>query len=153
MTPNLHNKKIMSKINVGTAELLSYSTILENIISTNLQVMSEMSRAVSEDFSTKEEIEPMYLTCVNCLAEAQEKYKEVQVELDYRMKKDLSMKLGIRKTQECITKFDTFVKRKQDEVANDFNDDLAAAEKISKETLRIVGKDKGAPSSDPKKKK
>lgn len=131
----------MSKINIATSELLSYSTILENIIETSLKIQTEMSEAVANQVCTFDELTPLYDLSRESLLEAQEKYKTIQVELDYRIKKDLKMKLGIRKCQDTIIKFDTFIKNKQEENARALQPDLEAVKRISEETndnLKIV---------------
>lgn len=121
--------------NLTTSDLLNYSTILENIITTNLDIQSEMSRAVSGDFCTKKEIEKMYSKSVGAKEEADTVYAEIQKELDMRTKKDLGMKFGIRRSQSIIKEFDSFVNNRNNEKQTQASDDEEAAKRISEETV------------------
>jgi hypothetical protein len=100
----------LSKLTTG--ELLNYSTILENIISSNLEIQREMQEAVAAEYVTKEEIESIYNKSVSAMNEADLAYTELQKELDLRTKKDLGLKFGIRRTQSIIKELDAFVRNK-----------------------------------------
>lgn len=120
---------------IGTQELLSYSTILENIISSNLEIQREINSALVEKKCTKEEVEKLYNKSSDSIQEADLAYSEIQKELDLRMKRDLRLKFGIKKTQSIITEFDAFVKKKTAEDYEMLNGQTADAKRISEETL------------------
>lgn len=134
---NRGNTATISIMNISTPELLAYSTILEQIVNTNLEMMGEMSRAVTEGLCTKEEIQTLFSKSEKAKAEADETYVTVQKELDLRMKRDLGMKLGIRKTQALILEFDIFVTKKTNELYEQNKPALEAAAKIANETVQL----------------
>lgn len=121
--------------NISTTELLAYTTILENIITTNNQLINEAKDGIIKGFATENELEPIVKKCAISRDEAKGKYEEIQKELDMRMKRDLKMKMGIRKTQDTIREFDTFVFNKNNEIAEKQKETLEAIEEISKETI------------------
>ena len=99
----------------STSDLLAYSTILENIVNTNLDIQREMHDAVEKGFCTEKEIEKLYNKSIDAHSEADATYVEVQKELDMRMKRDLGMKFGIRRSQQIIKELDAFAAGKNDE--------------------------------------
>jgi hypothetical protein len=118
-----------------TSDLLNYSTILENIITTNIEIQGEAERAVSGGFCTKEEIEKIVYKSIDARTEADEIYAEVQKELDMRIKKDLGMKFGVRRSQSIIKEFDAFISAKNN-AAEAENKKLAEdAKRISEENV------------------
>lgn len=113
------------------AELLSYSTIMENIITTNIEIQGEIKEAVEKKFCTKDEIDTIFMKSLNAQQEADNVYSEIQKELDLRVKKDLGMKFGIRRTQSVIKELDAFVSAKNEQ-------SRAAHQKIDADALRIA---------------
>jgi hypothetical protein len=97
---------------VSSLELLAYSQVLENIIQTTGQILTEISKGVAEGMCTKEEVEKMYQTSIAAMQEADEKYVLVQKEMDVRIKSALGFSFGIRKVQKLIKDFDGFVEAK-----------------------------------------
>ena len=57
-------------MNISTSELLSYTTILENMCNTNLELMGEINRMVQEGFCKKEEVEKTYAKSAKAYEEA-----------------------------------------------------------------------------------
>lgn len=111
-----NTKSIIMKIGIiGAGTLLAYSTILENIIQSNLEIQREMNNAAAEGYCTKEEVEKLYNKSVGALQEADGIYQEIQKELDLKMKSDLGIKFGIRKSQSIIKEFDAFVRMKNNQ--------------------------------------
>lgn len=106
----------MSKITeLSTPVLLGYSSVLENIMSTNLQLQREFSDAVTGGFATVEELNDLHNKSISANIEADRVYSEVQKELDLRLKRDLSMQYGIRFTHSIMKQLDQFVKDKNRE--------------------------------------
>lgn len=120
----------------STSELLAYSTILENIINTNLTMQKEMHEAVAAGFCTDKEIEKLHNKSVDAHTEADIAYVEIQKELDMRMKRDLGMKFGIRRSQSIIKELDAFAAGKN-------ADKLQLAKKQQEEALRISKETEG----------
>lgn len=134
----------MNLSKLGTQELLSYSTILENIISTNTQIQGEIKESVEKKFCTKEEIEPIFMKSVNAHEEADMIYAEIQKEIDLRAKKDLGMKFGIRRTQSIIKELDAFVVAKNNQFESEQKKQTEDAIRLSQETtqdLKVVTDD------------
>lgn len=100
---------------IPAGTLLAYSTVLENIIQSNLEIQREMNNAVSEGYCSKEEVDDIYSKSVSALQEADERYQEIQKELDLKMKSDLGTKYGIRRSQSIIKEFDAFVRMKNND--------------------------------------
>lgn len=125
----------MNLSKLTTSDLLNYSTIMENIISTNLDIQMEASRAVTGGFCTDKEIEKMYSKSVDAKEEADTIYEEIQKELDLRVKKDLGMKFGIRRSQSIIKEFDAFVAKKNNELEKQNQAMADDAKRISEETV------------------
>lgn len=133
----------MKKIeDISTSELLSYSTILENICTTHREIQREMVEGVNGGFVQQSEIQDFYDKSVKALKEADEKYVEVQKELDLRLKRDLKLQWGIRKSQGIINEFDAFVVRKNKELTDKTNEMVDSAKKIAQETLQNTGQPK-----------
>lgn len=120
---------------ISTPELLSYSTILENIVTTNMGIQREIDNAVSGKLCTADEIEKVYHKSVDAGKEADEAYSEIQKELDLRMKRDLRMKFGIKRTQSIINEFDDFVSAKNNTLQENQKALEEEAKKISEETI------------------
>lgn len=97
---------------IGTSELLTYSTILENIITTNLSLQGEMKEAVDSGHCEVSELKHIFSKSENAAAQADEAYTLIQKELDLRMKRDLKVKLGIVTTKNLIKQLDDFVRNK-----------------------------------------
>ena len=97
---------------IDSQSLLAYANILENIINSNLEISRECTEAVSGGFVEKEEIEPFYKKAIQASYEDDEAYLLVQKELDSRIKKQIGISFGIRKTQNLIKDFDAFVNLK-----------------------------------------
>ena len=121
-------------MNISTSELLSYSTILENLISGNLGLQAEISRAVTEGYCKKEEVEKIYGQSQKVSEEFDLKYKEIQKELDMRLKRDLRLSNGIKKSQSLLNEFDAFVAKKNKEHSEKDEQLIEAAKNISVET-------------------
>jgi len=137
----------MNLSKLGAQELLSYSTIMENIITTNTQIQGEIKEAVEKNFCTKDEIEPIFTKSVNAHDEADELYAGIQKELDLRAKKDLGMKFGIRRTQSIIKELDAFVAAKNEQGRFAEEKRQEEAKRISAETasdLKVVKEDADA---------
>lgn len=120
----------------STSELLDYSTILENIVNTNLTMQKEMHDAVAAGFCTEKEIEKLYNKSIDAHSEADATYVEVQKELDMRMKRDLGMKFGIRRSQQIIKELDAFAAGKNDEK-------MKLVKKQQEEAIRITRETEG----------
>lgn len=118
----------------STSELLAYSTILENIINTNLDLQREMHDAVSKGFCTEKEIEKLHNKSIDAHTEADVAYVNIQKELDLRMKRDLGMKFGIRRSQSIIKELDAFAAGKNAEHMKLAEKQTQEAIEISKET-------------------
>ena len=118
----------------STSELLAYSTILENIVNTNLDLQREMHDAVSKGFCTEKEIEKLHNKSIDAHIEADVAYVSIQKELDLRMKRDLGMKFGIRRSQTIIKELDAFAAGKNAEHMKLAEKQTEEALKISKET-------------------
>ena len=128
----------------STSELLSYSTILENIVNTNLDLQREMHDAVSKGFCTEKEIEKLHNKSIDAHTEADAAYVNIQKELDLRMKRDLGMKFGIRRSQSIIKELDAFAAGKNAEHMKLAEKQTQEAIEISKETeatMSIVSDD------------
>jgi predicted transcriptional regulator len=126
------------------SDLLAYATILENIITTNISVQSEISKAVSGQFCSQEEIQKLYDKSVDAGQEADETYSKIQKELDLRVKRDLGMKYGITRSQSIIKELDAFSQRKSEDHRVAEEKLKADAERIAEETannLQIVTDD------------
>lgn len=95
--------------NIDSQSLLAYANILENLINSNVEILGECSRAVTEGFCEKEDVEKFALKAKAASEEADTAYQQIQKELDIRIKRDLGINLGIRKTQSLIKDFDAFV--------------------------------------------
>jgi hypothetical protein len=131
-----NTKSINMKLStLAAAELLSYSTILENIITTNLQIQGEIKEAVEKGFCEKQAIEPIFMKSINAQDEADTIYEAIQKELDLRVKKDLGMKFGIRRTQSIIKELDAFVAGKNKESKAAQEREQEDAKRISSETI------------------
>jgi hypothetical protein len=129
---------------INTQELLSYSTILENIITSNMGIQREIQNAVSGQLCTREEMEKIYIKSLDSHKEADEAYSEIQKELDLRMKRDLRMKFGIKRTQSIINEFDDFVSKKNEQLQKEKQELDESIKKIANETvanLKIVEDD------------
>lgn len=118
----------------STSDLLAYSTILENIVNTNLDLQREMHDAVSKGFCTEKEIEKLHNKSIDAHSEADTAYVEIQKELDMRMKRDLGMKFGIRRSQSIIKEMDAFAAGKNEEFRKKAKLQAEEAIRISKET-------------------
>ena len=127
----------MKLSNISTQELLSYSTILENIVTTNLSLISEINEAIIKGFCTKEKIQKILDKCSDSKCEADEVYAKIQKELDMRIKRDLGMKFGITRTQSVIKELDAFVIKTNQEFAKQNEIDVANAKLISEETVQM----------------
>lgn len=122
-------------MNISTPELLSYSNVFENMLSSTSQILAEISRSVTDGICTVEEVEGLYDRILKCNEEALEKHKDVVTEIDLRMKRDLRVKHGIRKVQQAMIEFDTLVKKKQEENTQKSSQDISDAARISMETI------------------
>jgi hypothetical protein len=120
---------------LSTGDLLNYSTILENIITTNIAIQREISEAISGKFCTAEEIAKINNKSFDAETEADKVYEEIQKELDLRVKKDLGLKFGIRRSQSIIKELDAFVRVKNSENEKIQNNLNLEAKKISEETI------------------
>jgi hypothetical protein len=113
---------------LSSTELLAYSTIFENIINTNLEIQREIHNAVSQGFATPKELEKILDKSVKAKEEADTLYEQIQIELDGRMKRDLNMKFGIRRSQSIIKEFDTFVDNRNSEIIREQQEQKKLAE-------------------------
>lgn len=118
----------------NTSDLLAYSTILENIVNTNLDLQREMHDAVAKGFCTEKEIEKLHNKSIDAHSEADTAYVEIQKELDMRIKRDLGMKFGIRRSQSIIKEMDAFAAGKNEEFRKKAQLQAKEALRISKET-------------------
>lgn len=121
---------------ISTSDLLAYSTILENIVNTNLTLQREMHEGVKAGFCTDNEIQKLHNKSVDAHSEADLKYVDIQKELDMRIKRDLGMKFGIRRSQAIIKELDAFAAGKNAEK-------IALVEKQTKEALRLSKETEG----------
>lgn len=118
----------------NTSDLLAYSTILENIVNTNLDLQREMHDAVNKGFCTQKEIEKLHNKSIDAHSEADAAYVDIQKELDMRMKRDLGMKFGIRRSQSIIKEMDAFAAGKNEEFRKKAQQQAEEAIRIAKET-------------------
>lgn len=132
---------------LSTSELLSYSVIMENIISTNLEIQREISEAVSGKFCTNKEIETIFNKSVDAKEEADTIYAGIQKELDLRSKRDLGMKFGIRRSQSIIKELDTFAKKRNAELMAQAQAETEKAKAISEETIELLENNENKPAS------
>ncbi len=143
-----NTKSITMKLEkLASTELLAYSTILENIITTNLGLQGEISESVQNGFCTKEDIEPIYTKSKNASEEADTIYSEIQKELDLRAKRDLGMKFGIRRTQTIIKELDAFVAKTNEEFRKAQEIQNVDAERIAAEVpadLKVIKDDQSS---------
>lgn len=129
---------------LSTSDLLNYATILENIVTSNTGLLREMAEAVSGQFCTEKEIGKIVNKSLDTKQEADEIYESIQKELDLRVKKDLGMKFGIRRTQSIIKELDAFARTKNEAFAKEQRKSELEAKRISEETvsnLSIVKED------------
>lgn len=124
----------MNLSKLTSSDLISYSTVLENIITTNLEVRREISDAINAGFCKEKEIEKILNKSKDASSEADTIYAEIQKEMDMRVKKDLGMKFGVRRTQSIIKELDAFAAGKNDDARKKIEKEEAEALKISEET-------------------
>lgn len=130
----------MTVSKLSTTELLAYSTVFENVIHTNLEIQREVNNAVSQGFAKPEELEKIMHKSIQAKEEADEVYALIQKELDERMKRDLKIKFGIRRSQSIIREFDEFVRTKNKFLQDEFEE----SERNKKAERELLGEE--APS-------
>lgn len=126
----------MNLSNLGTSDLISYSTILENIITTNNEIKYDIQKAIVEQFISAEEVEKLVSKIISYKTQADEKYADVQKELDLRLKRDLKIQNGIRSSQALIREYEDFIKLKNNEYSEKQKATVSDIEKISEETVK-----------------
>lgn len=133
--PYIIKIKKMNLEKLSTGDLLNYSTVLENIITTNIGIQREISEAVSGQFCTNDEIAKIRNKSFDAQTEADGVYEEIQKELDLRVKKDLGLKFGIRRSQSIIKELDAFARNKNLENEKRQQGLESEAKRISEETV------------------
>ena len=129
---------------LSTSDLLNYASILENIVTSNIGIQREISEAISGQFCTEKEVEKILNKSKDAREEADGIYECIQKEIDLRVKKDLGMKFGVRRTQSIIKELDAFARTKNDAFAKEQEKLVLEAKRISEETvanLSIVKED------------
>lgn len=122
---------------IATPDLLAYSQILENLVTSNREIQREATEMVFGKHATQDELSPIMGKSIQALREADEKYIEIQKELDMRMKRDLGMNWGIRKSQAIIVEFEKFSVAKNEELLQKDQPLIESAKRISEETIRL----------------
>lgn len=99
---------------IATPELKAYADILENIITTGMQIKNTVNDMISRNSQGDEKEQARMMRdfddtinpILNQVEETEVVFREIQVELDKRMMKALKLKSGIRRMQSHILKFE-----------------------------------------------
>jgi hypothetical protein len=123
--------------NISTPDLHAYLNIIDNLNTSNQQLansIGEMHQKNPENLPIKE-IQPILNFCKLAYKDHVEISIQLQKVIDSRMKRDLGIVYGIRKTQSLFQKFEDLIAQKERE------DNDNAAKKIHQ--LKIAKEDVG----------
>lgn len=116
-----------------TPRLLAYMNMIDNLIQGTAQLINSIKEFVESGQIEEKEILEILSEARTARAENEKIFFDVQKEMDLRMKSDLKINFGIRKTQALLLKFEDVLEKKQKEEAEKFAKRTDTAMKIIKE--------------------
>lgn len=116
-----------------TPRLLAYMNMIDNLIQGTAQLINSINEFVENGHIEEKQIVGILSEARTAKFENEKIFFDIQKEVDLRMKSDLKINFGIRKTQALLLKFEDILEEKQKEEALKFAKRTDAAMKIIKE--------------------